>query len=132
MALSYKIRIFDIPSGSILISVHNSGGTEIGSLNIDLPMDSDGLYLVGTPLDNYIKGFIPESHYNRLETVGGGVSNASAITALLDPYPVVEKTDAEGEVIKKPEKKITPPLSAIADTLDKVEKIRKSFSNNNK
>jgi len=95
MALSYKIRIFDIPNGSILISVHNTGGTEKGSLNIDLPMDSDGLYLVGTPLDDYIKGFIPETHFDRLETVGGGVSNASAITALLDPYPAVERTDDE-------------------------------------
>ena len=39
----------------------------------------------------------------------------------------VEKTDDAGEVIKKPEKKITPPLSVTADTLDKVEKIRSQF-----
>lgn len=39
----------------------------------------------------------------------------------------VEKTDDAGEVIKKPEKKVTPPLSAMADSLDKVEKIRKQF-----
>ena len=39
----------------------------------------------------------------------------------------VEKTDDEGEVIKKPEKKVTPPLSVTADTLDKVEKIRSQF-----
>ena len=39
----------------------------------------------------------------------------------------VEKTDDKGEVIKKPEKKVTPPLSATADTLDKVEKIRSQF-----
>ena len=95
MALSYKIRTFNSASGSILISVHNTGGTEVGSLNIDLPMDGDGLYLVGTPLDDYIKGFIPEGHFDRLETVGVGVSNASAITALLEPYPSVERTDDE-------------------------------------
>jgi len=95
MALSYKIRTFDIPSGNILISVHNSGGTEVGSLGIDLPMDGDGLYLVGTPLDDYIKGFIPEGHFDRLETIGGGIANASAITALLEPYPVVERTEEE-------------------------------------
>jgi len=87
MALSYKIRTFDSAGGTILISVHNAGGTEKGVINIDLPMDSDGKYLVGTPLDDYIKGFIPEDHFTRLETVGGGVSNASAITALLQPYP---------------------------------------------
>ena len=39
----------------------------------------------------------------------------------------VEKTDDSGEVIKKPEKKVVPPLSAMADTLDKVEKIRSQF-----
>ena len=39
----------------------------------------------------------------------------------------VEKTDDAGEVIKKPEKKVVPPLSAMADSLDKVEKIRKQF-----
>ena len=39
----------------------------------------------------------------------------------------VEKTDDTGEVIKKPEKKVTPPLSVTADTLDKVEKIRSQF-----
>ena len=39
----------------------------------------------------------------------------------------VEKLDDKGEVIKKPEKKVTPPLSATADTLDKVEKIRSQF-----
>lgn len=39
----------------------------------------------------------------------------------------VEKTDEEGEVIKKPEKKVVPPLSAMADSLDKVEKIRSQF-----
>jgi len=39
----------------------------------------------------------------------------------------VEKTDDAGEVIKKPEKKVTPPLSVTADTLDKVEKIRSQF-----
>ena len=39
----------------------------------------------------------------------------------------VEKTDDEGEVIKKPEKKVTPPLSVTADTLDKVEKYRSQF-----
>ena len=39
----------------------------------------------------------------------------------------VEKTDDSGEVIKKPEKKVVPPLSAMADTLDKVEKIRDQF-----
>ena len=98
MALSYKIRTFDTAGGSILISVHNAGGTEVGAVNIDLPMDADGLYLVGTELDDYIKGFIPDSHFERLETVGSGVSNASAITALLDPYPEVEApTDQEIE-----------------------------------
>ena len=39
----------------------------------------------------------------------------------------VEKTDEEGEVIKKPEKKVTPPLSVTADSLNKVEKYRKQF-----
>tara|TARA_R110000803_G_C11745339_1_gene291677 strand:- start:79 stop:435 length:357 start_codon:yes stop_codon:yes gene_type:complete len=95
MALSYKIRTFDTASGSILISVHNAGGTEVGAVNIDLPMDEGSLYLVGTPLDDYIKGFIPEGHFTRLDTVGGGVANASAITALLQPYPAVEAPSDE-------------------------------------
>jgi len=89
MALSYKIRAFDTSSGGILISVHNTGGTEVGALNIDLPMDEAGLYLVGDALSAYITGFIPVSHFDRIETVGAGVANASAITALLEPYPEV-------------------------------------------
>ena len=102
MALSYKIRTFDTASGGILISVHNTGGTEVGAINIDLAMDSDGLYLVGTPLDDYIKGFIPDDHFTRLETVGGGVSNASAITALLDAYPA-EAAPSDEEIADQAE-----------------------------
>ena len=94
MALSYKIRAFDTSSGGILISVHNTGGTEVGALNIDLPMDEAGLYLVGDALSAYITGFIPVSHFDRIETVGAGVANASAITALLEPYPEVADEDS--------------------------------------
>ena len=90
MALSYKIRTFDTASGGILVSVHNTGGTEVGNLNIDLPMDEAGLYLVGDALTAYINGFIPVEHFTRMETVGAGVSNTAAITALLEPYPAVE------------------------------------------
>ncbi len=91
MALSHKIRTFDTGSGGILVSVHNEGGTEVGSLSIDLPMDEAGLYLVGDALTAYINSFIPEEHFTRLETVGGGIANASAITALLEPYPAEEE-----------------------------------------
>ena len=103
MALSHKIRDFNETSGGILVSVHNSGGTEVGTVNIDLPMDEAGLYLVGDALTAYINSFIPEEHFTRLETVGGGVANASAITALLEPYPVPEVvqniTNAEGQIL---------------------------------
>ena len=94
MALSYKIRTFDTATGDILISVHNTAGTEVGAYNIDLPMDDDGLYLVGTALSDYITAFIPVDNFTRIEKVGAGVANASAITALLEPYPEQDNTDA--------------------------------------
>ena len=87
MAFTYKIRSFNETAGSVVISVHNDASETIGGLNVDLPRDEAGLYLVGTPLNDYIMGFIPADWYQRAEEVKAGVSNASAITALVEALP---------------------------------------------
>jgi len=93
MAFTYKIREFNTVAGTIVISVHNGADETVGGLNVDLPRDADGLYLVGTPLSDYIMGFIPADFYTRNEEVKAGVANASAITALLDPLPEEEEVE---------------------------------------
>ena len=95
MAFTYKIRSFNTTEGSVACTVHNSAAETVGTINIDLPRDADGLYLVGTPLNDYIMGFIPIDFYTRSEEVKSGVSNASAITALVEALPEEEVEDVD-------------------------------------
>jgi hypothetical protein len=98
MAFTYKIRSFDATAGSVVISVHNDAAETIGGLNVDLPRDDAGLYLVGTPLNDYIMGFIPADWYQRSEEVKAGVANASAITALVEALPAEDPVVEEDAI----------------------------------
>jgi len=98
MAFSYKIRAFNQTLGSVQISVHNDANETIDNLNIDLPRDAEGLYLTGTPLNDYIMGFLPADFYTQKEQIKAGVANASAIEALVEALPSEEPDDVSSEV----------------------------------
>jgi len=95
MAFTYKIREFSSAEGQIIVTVHDDASATVGTMAVDLPRDEGGLYLVGSALSDYIMGFIPADFYTEKEAIKAGVSNASAITALLEPLPAEEEEDED-------------------------------------
>jgi hypothetical protein len=59
-------------------------------INIDLPIDENGLYITGTALEDYIRGFIPVWHFERLEQIKVGIANATEIQALVQEEQTVQ------------------------------------------
>ena len=90
MALTYKVRQFNTDIGSILVSVHDNSNAEVGRIVVDVPIDENNQYIVGDDLAAHIQTYIPEEHYTRIATTKAGISNASAITALIEADVVVE------------------------------------------
>jgi len=91
--ITYKIRFFNQATGSIVVEF-----SEFPPFNIDLPL-VDGKYPEGAALDEYIKGFLPIEFIERKKIIQQGVENASAIAALVEPFP-------------EPEIKVTPEMVA--------------------
>jgi hypothetical protein len=83
---TYKIIGFDKTNGSITVSFDEN----MAPLNVDVPLNDQGAYITGTELDTYIQGFIPTWHLDRISKIAAGVSNESAIEALVEAVPSVE------------------------------------------
>lgn len=75
----YKIISFDNESGTIVVSWDYNQQTH----TISLPIEN-GAYLTGVHLDQYIRGFFPIQHYERLEQIQSGISNEGHIDSLVD------------------------------------------------
>lgn len=87
----YKIISFDNESGTIVVSWDYNQQTH----TISLPIEN-GAYLTGVHLDQYIRGFFPIQHYERLEQIQSGIANEGNIDLLVDKNyipPVVENTN---------------------------------------
>jgi len=76
---SYKVVGFSEVSGSISVEYD----VNFPSINVDIPLDENGLYITGEALDKYIQGFIPTWHLDRLAKLKAGISNASEIQSLV-------------------------------------------------
>jgi hypothetical protein len=88
---NYQITAFNPISGSITVSYQNNGET-FATYNIDIPLDENNNFIVGTELDTYIINMFPSSVLNRIKALKAGISNASAIQALVVPPPVSVNT----------------------------------------
>lgn len=78
---TYKIIGFDKTTGVISIQFDE----KMAPLSIDIPLNEQGLYITGDELDQYIKGFIPTWHLERVSKIAAGIPNAPEIEALVTP-----------------------------------------------
>jgi hypothetical protein len=76
----YKVLSFDKDTGSLVVQFAEN----MEPLSIDVPINEAGLFVTGQELDQYIQGFIPTWHLERLEKLKNGISNAADIEALVD------------------------------------------------
>lgn len=70
----YKIISFDNTTGTIAVVWDYNQQTH----TISLPIEN-GAYLTGEHLDQYIRGFFPIQHYERMEQIQSGIANESNI-----------------------------------------------------
>ena len=75
----YKILSFDKYTGSLVVQFAEN----MTPVNIDVPLNNDNLFITGQELDQYIQGFIPTWHMERLEKLKNGVANANEIESLI-------------------------------------------------
>lgn len=87
----YKVIAFDKGIGNITVSYDD----DFAPVSIDVPIGDDGLYLTGQALDDYIKGFIPTWHLERIAKIAAGIPNSAEIEALVEVPPA--PTPAEEE-----------------------------------
>jgi hypothetical protein len=89
--VDYKIIKFDEAAGQITVRFR-----DVSPIAIDLPIDADGNTLIGEALSDYLKGFVPAWHYERLDRIAQGIKNAAEIHALVEP-------EVEESVVLPPE-----------------------------
>lgn len=87
MKPEHKIIAFDEATAQITIRVAG-----LSPIVIDLPIDDEGNLPTGETLTQYVSGFVPTWHFERQQKLANGVSNASAVAALVEPEPVVPPT----------------------------------------
>ena len=75
----YKILSFDKYTGSLVVQFAEN----MAPVSIDVPLNNDNLFITGQELDQYIQGFIPTWHMERLEKLKNGVANANEIESLI-------------------------------------------------
>jgi hypothetical protein len=78
--MKYSIVEFNETTAEISVLV-----AEFPVITIKLPVDEEGRVPEGSELDVYINGFLPHTHFQRLEQIKKGVANIDAIKALVDP-----------------------------------------------
>jgi hypothetical protein len=99
---TYKILSFDKNTGSILVQFAEN----MTPLSIDVPINEAGLFVTGEELEQYIQGFIPTWHIERIEKLRTGVANSDDINTLVAPaaevvLPVVPEITSEEEANRK-------------------------------
>lgn len=95
--MEYKIVKFNKHDGQILIAYD----PEFPPIAIDVPIN-DGLFMVGQELRDYIQGFIPVWHLERLRQLKAGIANAQEIEAMVEPPSVGEQPVVDAPVVNQP------------------------------
>jgi len=80
--MDYKIRGFVNKAGMITVE-YTDLSPEMHS--IPVPVDTNGLYVIGEALDSYIRNYFSEDEKRRVLAVKAGVSNSSEIELLVEP-----------------------------------------------
>jgi hypothetical protein len=78
--MKYSIVGFDSETAELSVLVDT-----FPIIIIKLPVDEEGKVPEGNELDAYINGFLPHTHFQRLEQIKKGVANIDAIKALVSP-----------------------------------------------
>jgi hypothetical protein len=104
MALNYKIRKFDIDFGQISVEYFSDDEIYSQEYSIDLPIKSDNTYPIGPELAEIINSMAPNFNYDRIVKINAGVSNASDIQNLVEPYPI----PAPIQQIEEPSEEVVP------------------------
>jgi len=89
--MEYKIVNFFPEEGKVEVFYSE----KLSNLFIDVPINNDNLFITGQELDDYIKGFIPTWHLERIEKIQKGISNINEIANLVEianPIEVAEET----------------------------------------
>ena len=79
--MAVKIISFDSVNGSVEIKWEDG----MPPLNVELPINENGEYIVGGELDVYLNGFVPAVDTARKQALSNGVPNASVIEAMVQP-----------------------------------------------
>lgn len=90
MSTQYKIIDFDEAAAQVTIRV-----SDLAPIVVDLPIDDAGNLPTGEALALYLTGFVPTWHFERQQKLANGVSNASAIAALVEPEPIEQPTSEQ-------------------------------------
>lgn len=93
--MDYVINNFNEATGQISVTF---GGVLTHS--IDVPLDSNNLYIIGDALDAYIKGFAPVEFVERKNKIDAGIANATALKALETNPVTAESIAAEVQAIE--------------------------------
>lgn len=90
MLAKYKIIDFNSSTGQLTVEF----APNMAPLSIDVPI-KNGLFITGEELDSYIKGFVPTWHLERISQLNAGVSNADALTSLVEAPTVTEEAKVQ-------------------------------------
>jgi len=82
MQVDYKIIRYDPHFGSILVEFFFEGEF-VEKFNIDVPINEDGLFIVGDQLHSMLLGFFPFAHLQRRKLLKAGIPNADVIQSLV-------------------------------------------------
>lgn len=82
--VSYKIVRFDETNGQLTLKYRDMYTV------VDLPIDINGNVPSGDALRDYLRGFVPTWHYDRLELFANGINNADEIRNLVESDDVPE------------------------------------------
>lgn len=92
---TYKIINFDEFTGQLVVEY----AVGMSPLVIDVPIEN-GLYITGKKLEDYIDGFIPAWHIERMNQINNGIANKDELKAL-----VVQNNDSA----------VLPTIQSIAE-----------------
>lgn len=93
--MNYVINNFNEATGQICVTF---GGVLTHS--IDVPLDSNNLYITGDALDTYIKGFAPVDFIERKNKIAAGIANVAALKALETNPVTAESIAADVQAIE--------------------------------
>jgi hypothetical protein len=93
--MDYVINNFNEATGQISVTF---GGVLTHS--IDVPLDSNNLYITDEALDAYIKGFAPVDFITRKNKIAAGIANSAVLKALETEPLQTSQTEVDLQAIE--------------------------------